>query len=62
MNIKNVNQSMISGGSINDSGNGNNNDYDKTIKQVQKTSFWISLVTGIISSLIASIVYNWLCN
>ncbi len=62
MNIKNVNQSMIAGGSINDSVNGNNNDYDKTIKQVQKTSFWISLVTGIISSLIASIVYNWLCN
>ncbi len=53
---------MIAGGSINDSVNGNNNDYDKTIKQVQKTSFWISLVTGIISSLIASIVYNWLCN
>ena len=62
MNIKNFNQSMIAGGSINDSVNGNNNDYDKTIKQVQKTSFWISLVTGIISSLIASIVYNWLCN
>lgn len=62
MNIKNINQSMIAGGSINDSVNGNNNYYDKTIKQVQKTSFWISLVTGIISSLIASIVYNWLCN
>lgn len=58
----NINNSMIAGGSIKDSVNGNNNDYDKTIKQVRTTSFWISLFTGIASSLIASILYNWLCN
>lgn len=62
MNTKNITNSMVAGGSIENSVNGNNNSYKKEeiIKEARKTSFWTSLATGIIASLLASFLYNYL--
>lgn len=47
------NQSNATEGNNNQVGNN-----DVIIKQVRKNSFWVSLITGIVASLIASFIYN----
>lgn len=64
MKVENPINSMVAGGSIKNSVNGNNNNYKKEdiIKEAQKKSFWTSLITGVIASLLASFLYNYLFN
>ena len=61
MDNKNIHGSIVAGGDVTGSVNANNsevsNEY-KVLKEARKQSFWISLAVGIISSLIASVIYH----
>lgn len=61
--IDNINGSIIAGGNVEESVNANNSNVinkQKILRDVKKTSFWISFLTGIVSSMIASCVFEYI--
>lgn len=65
MDNKNISNSIVAGRDVNKSSNANNSmvvNNSKIISQVKKQAFWVSFVTGIVSSLIASFVFHLIVN
>lgn len=61
--IDNVNGSIIAGGNVEKSVNANNSNVineQKILRDVKKTSFLISFITGIIASIIASCIFEYI--
>ncbi len=65
MDNKDISNSIVAGHDVKESVNANDSEVisqSKIISQVRKQAFWVSLVTGVISSLIASVIFNVLVN
>lgn len=61
VNNMNIERSQVAGGDINGSVNANDSEVSnesKILKKARSQSFWISLLVGIISSLIASFLFH----
>lgn len=58
----NIDNSVIAGNKIKNAVNINNSDIDviSFARKIKKTAFWISLLTGIISSLMATIIFEYI--
>lgn len=60
MENKNINGSIVAGRDVKRSRNANDSvivSHSKLMAQARKQAFWVSLITGILSSLIASFVF-----
>ncbi len=65
MDNKDISNSVIAGRDVKDSTNANDSivvKNSKIISQAKKQAFWVSLFTGIVSSLIASFVFHLIVN
>ena len=62
MNNNKINGSIVANGNVIGSVNANRSKVDNDsaiLEKARKQSFWISLIVGIVSSLIASIIFYW---
>jgi len=60
---KSINGSITAGRDVINSNNANNSkviNEQKILRDVKKTSFWISFVTGVIASIIASCIFEYI--
>lgn len=65
MDNKDISNSIIAGRDVKNSTNANDSlvvNNSKIISQAKKQAFWVSLVTGIVSSLIASFLFHLIVN
>lgn len=65
MKNKNISGSIVAGGNVVGSVNANKSKVDNDsaiLEKARKQSFWISLIVGVISSLIASSIFYWFTN
>lgn len=61
-NVRNIDKSIVAGGNVVKSTNIIDNDcsnHNTILKQARIQSFWVSLVVGIVSSVIASIIIHF---
>lgn len=65
INNKDISNSIVAGRDVKKSSNANDSmviNNSKILVQARKQAFWISLITGVLSSLIASIAFNLIVN
>lgn len=65
MDNKDISNSIVAGRDVKKSSNANDSmvfNNSKIITQVKRQAFWVSLITGIVSSLIASFVFHFIVN
>lgn len=65
MENKDISNSIVAGRDVKKSNNANDStvvNNSKIISQAKKQAFWVSLVTGVLSSLIASLVFHFIAN
>ena len=63
MKNKGVKGSIVAGRDVKNSVNANDSkvyNHSKIVSQARKQAFWVSLITGIVSSFIASVLYRML--
>ncbi len=65
MEMKDISNSIVAGRDVKKSSNVDHSmvvNNSKIITQAKKNAFWVSLITGIVSSLIASYVFHLIVN
>lgn len=66
MDNKFISNSIVAGGNVKKSINvGDDNEifnHSTVIREAKKQAFWVSLITGILSSLAASFIFSIICN
>lgn len=65
MDNKDISNSIVAGRDVKKSSNANDSivvNNSKIISKAKKQAFWVSLITGIVSSLIASFVFHLILN
>ncbi len=65
MDNKDISNSIVAGRDVKNSTNAKDSmvvNNSKIISQAKKQAFWVSLITGIVSSLIASFIFHLIVN
>lgn len=65
MDNKDISNSIVAGRDVKNSTNAKESmvvNNSKIISQAKKYAFWVSLITGVLSSLIASLIFHLLVN
>lgn len=61
--MKNINNSIVAGRDVSNAINANDSEVknvnNEILHNAKKISFWVSLITGIVSSLIASLIFHY---
>lgn len=61
--MKHINNSIVAGRDVSKAVNANDSEVknvnNEILRNAKKISFWVSLITGILSSLIASLIFHF---